>query len=111
MRFPAWGRNLENYDLFINVANWPQVRNYHWKQLLIARAIENLSYVVGVNRVGYDGKGHYYSGDSSVIDMLGNIIYQTAHTEDVFTVTLDKNKLISTRQKLNFLEDKDDFKI
>lgn len=109
LRFPAWSRNVEGYDLYLNVANWPEKRSYHWKQLLIARAIENLSYVVGVNRIGYDGNGHYHSGDTSVIDMIGNVIYQTAHMEDIFTVRLNKNKLQATREKLNFLEDRDTF--
>ena len=71
LRFPVWARNTDNYDLLYYVANWPERRVKHWQQLLIARAIENQSYVVGVNRVGNDGNGIEHSGHSAVIDAMG----------------------------------------
>ena len=74
LRFPVWSRNCEDYDLLLYVANWPQKRSRHWRQLLIARAIENLTAVVGVNRVGIDGNDIAYSGDSLAIDANGEIL-------------------------------------
>ncbi len=110
LRFPVWARNTgEEYDVLIYVANWPVQRSIAWKTLLQARAIENMSYVVGVNRVGTDGKGNKYAGDSSVIGPLGDILYQKADLEDCFTVTLDKTKLTETRNHLPFLKDADKF--
>ncbi len=110
LRFPVWARNKENeYDALLYVANWPEVRSVAWKTLLQARAIENQCYVVGVNRVGQDGKGFNYSGDSSVFGPLGEVVWQHAHTEAVQTVTLDKDLLLQTREKLPFLKDADKF--
>ncbi len=97
------------YDVLIYVANWPERRNHAWKTLLQARAIENQCYVVGVNRVGKDGKDIYHSGDSMVVDAMGEILYTKAHEEDIFTITLQKDKLEETRTKLPFLKDADDF--
>lgn len=111
LRFPAWSRNVEDYDLLFYMANWPKPRNHHWKTLLMARAIENQSYTVGVNCVGKDGKDFEYSGDSSVIDYTGNLLYQVSDAEDVFTITLDKSKQQAFREKLNFLPDRDSFEI
>ncbi len=111
LRFPVWGRNKEGYDLLIYMANWPEKRSHHWRQLLIARAIENQAYVVGVNRVGTDGNGFNYQGDTSVIDYSGKLLYQTANVEDVFTCKFQKTKLTTYRDKLNFLPDQDKFKI
>ncbi|OQP50436.1 amidohydrolase [Niastella yeongjuensis] len=97
------------YDVLIYVANWPERRNHAWKTLLQARAIENQCYVVGVNRVGTDGLGHYYSGDSMVIDAMGAPVYTKAHDEDIFTITLQKDSLEEVRNKLPFLKDADRF--
>lgn len=111
LRFPAWNRNPkeEPYDLAIYVASWPVQRVEHWKQLLRARAIENQAYVVGVNRVGKDGNGLDYSGESSCIDPLGDIIYQQANTEDLATVLCNKSLLEDTRKRMPFLQDQDAF--
>ncbi|MCR9287672.1 MAG: amidohydrolase [Bacteroidetes bacterium] len=111
LRFPVWSRNTEDYDLLVYMANWPATRNHHWKTLLMARAIENQSYCVGVNRVGKDKMDLYYSGDTTVIDFTGNLIYQVANTEDIFTTTLSKEKMDAFRSKLNFLPDRDTFEI
>ena len=97
------------YDVLIYVANWPERRNHAWKTLLQARAIENQCYVVGVNRVGTDGTGLYYSGDSMVVDPLGAPLYTKANDEDVFTITLQKDSLEEVRNKLPFLKDADRF--
>jgi omega-amidase len=117
LRFPVWARqqfdeggNFE-YDVLIYVANWPERRNTAWKSLLQARAIENQCYVIGVNRVGKDGNDIYYSGDSMVIDPLGEIMYQKAHEEDVATLTLDKEHLENTRKRFPFWRDADSFDI
>jgi len=71
LRFPVFARNKGDYDAILYVANWPEARRFPWSQLLIARAIENQCYVAGVNRVGMDGKGIHYSGDSAIIDPRG----------------------------------------
>jgi len=123
LRFPVWARQAPplreerglggeaEYDLLIYVANWPERRNIAWKTLLQARAIENQCYVVGVNRVGNDGNKIYHSGDSMIIDPLGEIIYQKSHEEDVFTFKLQKEKLEEVRNKFPFWKDADPFKI
>lgn len=117
LRFPVWARQSPNeegeaeYDLLVYVANWPEKRNRAWKTLLCARAIENQCYVVGVNRVGTDGVGMYHSGDSMVIDPMGEILYHKAHDEAVNTIILEKEKLAETRSKLPFLKDGDVFQI
>ena len=107
LRFPIWNRNLEDYDLAIYVANWPDRRSYHWRSLLTARAIENQCYVAAVNRVGTDGKDLYYSGHSSLIDPAGEVIYQKADAEDIQQFDLNKEYLIEIRTKLPFLKDRD----
>jgi predicted amidohydrolase len=107
LRFPIWNRNLEDYDLAIYVANWPDRRSYHWRSLLTARAIENQCYVAAVNRVGTDGKDLYYSGHSSLIDPTGEAIYQKADAEDIQQFDLNKECLIEIRTKLPFLKDRD----
>jgi predicted amidohydrolase len=113
LRFPVWARPQEpnEYDVLLYVANWPEKRSHAWKSLLMARAIENQCYVVGVNRVGEDGNGNLYSGDSSVIDPMGQIIYQKAEAEDIFVVTLQKSIVEEVRSKLPFLRDADEFRI
>jgi predicted amidohydrolase len=95
----------------IYVANWPERRVHAWKTLLQARAIENQCYVVGVNRVGNDGNNFYHSGESMVIDPMGEVLYTKAHDEDVFTVTLHKEKLNEVRTRLPFWKDGDNFMI
>jgi omega-amidase len=112
LRFPVWARNCENYDLIIYVANWPKPRIAAWDILLKARAIENLSYVIGVNRIGKDFNGFEYVGHSAIIDAFGQTILEFQEgEEETKTVVLDKNHITNTREKFNFLNDKDDFKI
>lgn len=111
LRFPVFSRNVENYDLLIYVASWPQKRINAWDILLKARAIENMSYTIGVNRIGVDGSGHEYTGHSQVIDFLGDYILEPQEKEGVFVVELNKEKMLESRQKLDFLSDKDTFEI
>ena len=111
LRFPVFARNTEEYDLLIYVANWPKVRINAWDILLKARAVENLTYVVGLNRIGLDGNQNEYVGHSQVIDELGNYLLEPQRNEHVFHVELDKEKMLETRKKLNFLNDRDDFSI
>jgi predicted amidohydrolase len=114
LRFPAWARQQSGkgdpeYDIIIYVANWPERRSHAWKTLLQARAIENQCYVIGVNRVGNDGNNIYHSGDSMVIDPMGEVLYHKKDEEDIFTIQLDKAHLQAVRDKLPFLRDADDF--
>lgn len=112
LRFPVWSRNNENIDLYIYIANWPQARVTAWDKLLQARAIENLTYVAGVNRVGLDGKEIPYSGGSAVIDFKGDAI--TSHednAESINTTELSKENLIKFKEKFPAHLDADDFKI
>ena len=109
LRFPVFSRNTENYDLLIYVASWPKARTNAWDILLKARAVENLSYVIGVNRIGTDNNNLEYIGHSQIIDELGNFFIEPIENEGVFITNLDKNKMLETRNKLNFLEDKDGF--
>ncbi|TDW45956.1 putative amidohydrolase [Flavobacterium sp. 270] len=111
LRFPVFARNVENYDLLLYVANWPKVRTNAWDALLKARAIENLSYVVGVNRIGLDAHNYEHIGHSQVVDFLGNFILEPQETASVFVVELDKNIMLEMRKKLDFLSDKDQFEI
>lgn len=116
LRFPVWARQQMNdempeFDLLIYVANWPERRSHAWKTLLCARAIENQCYVVGVNRVGSDGNNIYYSGNSLVIDPLGQVLYHMADEEDINTITLQKELLEDTRLKFPFWKDADSFRI
>lgn len=111
LRFPVFVRNVENYDLILYVANWPKVRTNAWDALLKARAIENLSYVVGVNRIGNDAHDYEHIGHSQAIDFLGNYILEPQEKNGVFVVELDKNTRYETRKKLDFLSDRDQFEI
>jgi omega-amidase len=111
LRFPVWCRNTQSYDLMINVANWPAARNEVWKTLIKARAIENQCYVVAVNRVGIDGMGIEYSGDSQVIDPKGVKIYKAENRENIETVTISYHHLHAFREKFNTLKDGDKFTI
>lgn len=112
LRFPVWARNRENYDLLLYVANWPTTRISAWDALLRARAIENMSYTIGVNRVGIDGNGHNYSGNSACYDTMGNCMVKNNKGEAVIMyVTLDKEKQNLARKKFHFLSDMDTFSI
>ena len=117
LRFPVWARqapagaDAPEYDVLIYVANWPDRRIAAWTTLLRARAIENQCYVIGVNRVGKDGAGNHYPGESMVIDAMGEILYQKNGVEDIFTVCLDRSHLDSVRQKFPFWKDGDRFEI
>ncbi|MCC6286408.1 MAG: amidohydrolase [Chitinophagaceae bacterium] len=123
LRFPVWVRQqntntglddaqkIPEYDLIIYVANWPQRRTHAWKTLLQARAIENQCYVAAVNRVGDDGNGIYHSGDSMIIDPLGEVLYTKADVEDIHTIILQKEKLTEVRSKFPFWKDGDSFSI
>jgi omega-amidase len=111
LRFPVFTRNVENYDLLLYVANWPKVRINAWDILLKARAVENLCYTISVNRVGIDANNHDYNGHSQVVDFLGNAILEPQENEGIFIVELDKNTMLETRKKLDFLSDKDLFEI
>lgn len=122
LRFPVWSRNrythlssqtaAAKYDVLIYVANWPEVRAYPWKQLLIARAIENQCYVIGVNRIGADGNGIMHSGDSMVVNPRGEIISLTkAYEKSVETITLNRQYLDDFRQSFPAGLDADNFTI
>jgi len=108
LRFPVWSRNCNDYDLSLYVANWPSVRSLHWNRLLQARAIENLSYVVGVNRVGMDEADQHYAGDSSVYGAAGELI-ATSQEAEVITVELYAEKLIEYRERFPANLDADQF--
>jgi len=111
LRFPVFSRNRDDYDLILYVANWPQQRRYHWRQLLIARAIENLSCVVGVNRVGADARGLSYSGDSLAIAADGNILLDALDENGAFQVTLDSGALRTYREGFPCHLDADRFQL
>ncbi|MFV5687585.1 amidohydrolase [Flavobacterium sp. ZT3R25] len=111
LRFPVFSRNSEDYDLLIYVASWPKIRINAWDALLKARAIENMCYVIGVNRIGEDNNGYEYSGHSQVVDFLGNYSVEPVESESIFYAELSKEKILQTRQKLGFLNDRDVFEI
>ncbi|XLS28915.1 amidohydrolase [Flavobacteriaceae bacterium M23B6Z8] len=108
LRFPVWSRNTDDYDLLLYVANWPEPRVNAWDALLKARAIENMAYCVGVNRIGEDNNGHTYVGHSAVYDVLGDrkLFLETPTIE---TITLSKSHIHQYRNKLKFLDDRDEF--
>ncbi len=112
LRFPVWARNQDlAYDVLLYVANWPAVRRGPWNTLLQARAIENLSYVLGVNRVGEDGHGVAHSGDSVVIDFKGDLLTDRDSAEKTVIYTLDKDALMSFRERFPAHMDADAFEI
>ncbi|GAB3530924.1 amidohydrolase [Pontibacter brevis] len=112
LRFPVWSRNVSNsYDLLLYVANWPQVRSLAWRSLLQARAIENVAYVAGVNRVGTDGNNHPYSGDSAIIHPKGHHLLQTSQVEGLHTLTLGKQELVDFREAFPAHLDADAFSL
>lgn len=114
LRFPVWSRNSKDntYDVLLYVANWPEVRSYPWKQLLVARAIENQSFVIGVNRVGDDGNGIPHSGDSCILNPRGEVIVSlSSHLEFVETQNLSYSYLEEFRKVFPVLLDGDEFTI
>jgi predicted amidohydrolase len=112
LRFPVWARNIQDYDILIYVANWPVPRIGAWDLLLKARAIENMSYVIGVNRVGKDGNKIQYSGHSAVIDTFGKELLTFDDSEEgVKSVKLDPEHVKKVRERFRFLNDRDSFKM
>jgi predicted amidohydrolase len=111
LRFPAFSRNKEAYDILLYVANWPKARVHAWDILLKARAVENMCYTVGVNRIGTDHNQLDYIGHSQVVDYLGNYVLEPQESDGVYIITLDKPKMLETREKLAFLEDQDAYQI
>lgn len=118
LRFPVWSRNRWdaaarklNYDLMIYVANWPMIRVNAWDTLLKARAIENLSYVVGVNRVGIDGNDIEYNGHSCIISPKGDTIFSIEESETVKTLEISANSLDAFRDRFPAFLDGDEFSI
>ncbi len=110
LRFPVYSRNTMDYDAAIYVANWPVPRVGAWDSLLKARAIENMAYCIGVNRVGQDGTGMDYCGHSQAYDVLGEPLFeQPWDSEGIKTVTLEKEHIQNYRSKLKFLQDRDRF--
>lgn len=117
LRFPVWLRQSDTkepktapeYELLIIVANWPSARSMAWRTLLQARAIENQCYVIGVNRTGSDGKGLEYDGESMVLGPLGEPIKILSKEEEIFSLTLDREKLEELRLKFPFWHDADTF--
>jgi omega-amidase len=110
LRFPVWSRNVAlDYDLLVYVANWPAIRSHVWNTLLQARAIENLSYVVGVNRVGNDGNGIPHTGDSAVIDFKGEVLERKSIEEGILIHMLQREALTTFRDKFPAFLDADEF--
>lgn len=109
LRFPVWSRNDRDYDLLLYIANWPAKRAHHWTALLRARAIENLSWVVAVNRIGDDGNGVAHSGNSTLISPVGDVLFENEGEAITTTQTLDGDLVKATRAKFAFLDDQDAF--
>lgn len=110
LRFPVWGRNTSDYDLLLYTANWPHKRISAWDNLLKARAIENMSYCIGVNRIGTDGSQLQYPGHTAVVDFMGECLAEAAENNaDQLNVTLEKEPQALARKKFNFLNDRDRF--
>jgi omega-amidase len=121
LRFPVWARQAPSlkeraegeaeYDVLLYVANWPAKRIHAWRSLLVARAIENQCYVIGVNRVGNDGNEIVHNGNSMIVNAMGEVIYEKENQEDIHTITFSKEELVTARTKLPFLKDADGFHI
>lgn len=112
LRFPVFSRNQNDYDAAIYIANWPEVRNTPWKTLLRARSMENQCFVLACNRIGKDGNGMTYSGDSAAIDPMGeDLITIPSHQEGIFYTQLSKEILKDCRKRFPVLEDQDEFKL
>ena len=110
LRFPVWSRNDDNYDVLIYMANWPSPRHHHWKTLLVARAVENQSFCIGVNRTGIDGTGLKYSGDSCLVSPKGFAEF-LGENEATKTFELSYSELHDYRKNFPFLADRDQFQI
>ncbi len=119
LRFPVWARNRRDadaaggmeYDLSLYVANWPAARRQAWRTLLRARAVENLGYCVGLNRVGSDGNAIAYAGDSAVIGPAGSALVDLGDQEQVVSVQLDPDVLLAHRERFPAWMDADDFNL
>lgn len=113
LRFPVWARNTSEYDVLLYVASWPKLRVNAWDILLQARAIENMCYCIGVNRIGLDGKGYEYNGHSAVYDVLGHSVIEEnpIEKESIEYAVLNRLHIQHTRKKLGFLKDADRFKL
>jgi len=112
LRFPVWLRNKgDEYDILLLIASWPDKRSSHWRTLIHARAVENQSYVIGVNRVGHDGNQIYHSGHSMCIDPYGNTVYYKPEDEDLYTFSINYPDLEKIRRQFPFLKDGDDFEL
>jgi predicted amidohydrolase len=112
LRFPVWSRNNEEYDLFVNLANWPANRNDVWETLLKARAIENLCYVAGVNRTGTDGNNIEHKGNSIIVDPRGSILTSIPESQEcVVTSSLSMENLKIYRKNFPVWKDRDNFKV
>jgi len=111
LRFPAWCRNRDDYDVLVFVANWPEPRTTAWTNLLKARAIENQSYVIGVNRSGEDPRGLEYSGRSAIYDPLGETVLDLGSGEGSDAASIELAKVVAIRSQLPFQQDADDFEL
>lgn len=111
LRFPVWSRNVDDYDLLLYSANWPEKRIAHWSKLLKARAIENLSYVIGANRVGKDGNNYTYNGCSAIINPMGESISEMINDEGTIESSLSKEEIQTVRSRFGFLLDRDEFEV
>ena len=111
LRFPVWSRNQKDYDVLIFLANWPALRNHAWQTLLLARAIENQAYCLGINRIGKDGKGMDHIGNSAIIDYTGKSLVEKQNKEAIIKYTFEKKDLLEFRQKYPFFMDADQFEI
>lgn len=112
LRFPVWSRNQNDYDLLVYIASWPESRREVWNTLLKARAIENQAYVIGVNRIGKDGEGISYSGDTVIINPKGQIIIKANdYSEEIINAELSLDELKRFRDKFPVHLDADQFKI
>ena len=111
LRFPVFSRNNEDYDLLIYVANWPKTRINAWDILLKARAVENMSYAIGVNRLGQDANNLEYTGHSQAVDFLGNYILEPQESNGFIIFEIKKEEMLETRKKLGFLADRDIFQL
>jgi predicted amidohydrolase len=109
LRFPVWIKNRYEYHLILNVANWPDTRSAHWNSFLTARAIENQSYLIAVNRIGTDAEGRNYAGDSSIVDYDGNVLTRSENTESIISAKLSMESLMGYRNRFPFLKDQDKY--
>ncbi|MGH1438434.1 MAG: nitrilase-related carbon-nitrogen hydrolase, partial [Lewinella sp.] len=112
LRFPVWSRNIEQYDLLLYVANWPEARISAWEKLLYARAIENQSYVAGINRIEPDSNEISYSGNSMLIDPKGHLLWKAQDDqEEIKSIQISLNELNAFRSKFPVAKDSDEFRI